>query len=229
TLAVIGKRLGEGYARIKLKIEPGWDVELAAAVRERYPDILLMLDANSAYTLADAVTLKQIDAFHLLMLEQPLGYTDILQHSQLQPQLSTPICLDESIHSADDARLALQLGACRVINLKPSRVSGFSESLEIYKVCVEHNTPLWIGGMMETGIGRAANVAFASLPGVTLPCDISATSRYFARDLAEPPFELQPDSSLLAPQGPGLGVAVDENRVREAAELWEREYPYKSS
>ncbi len=229
TLAVIGKRLGEGYARIKLKIEPGWDVELAAAVRERYPDILLMLDANSAYTLADAVTLKQMDAFHLLMLEQPLGYTDILQHSQLQPQLSTPICLDESIHSADDARLALQLGACRVINLKPSRVSGFSESLEIYKVCVEHNTPLWIGGMMETGIGRAANVAFASLPGVTLPCDISATSRYFARDLAEPPFELQPDSSLLAPQGPGLGVAVDENRVREAAELWEREYPYTSS
>jgi O-succinylbenzoate synthase len=227
TLAVIGKRLAEGYTRIKLKIEPGWDVQVAAAVRARYPDILLMLDANSAYTLADADYLKQMDAFNLLMLEQPLGYTDIWQHSQLQPQLSTPICLDESIHSADDARLALQLGACRIINLKPSRVSGFTESLDIYKVCVENGTPLWIGGMMETGIGRAANVAFASLPGVTLPCDISATSRYFARDLAEPPFALQPDSTLLAPTGPGLGVTVYEERVREAAALWESEYPYQ--
>lgn len=227
TLAVIGKRLGEGYARIKLKIEPGWDVQVAAAVRERYPDILLMLDANSAYTLADAEHLKQLDAYHLLMLEQPLGYTDIYQHSQLQPQMTTPICLDESIHSADDARLAFQLGACKIINLKPSRVSGYSESLEIYKICVEHGAPLWIGGMMETGIGRAANVAFASLPGVTLPCDISATSRYYARDLTEPPFVLQPDSTLLVPQGLGLGVEVHEARVQEAADLWEREYPYK--
>ena len=227
TLAVIGKRLGEGYARIKLKIEPGWDVQVAAAVRERYPDILLMLDANSAYTLADADHLKQLDPYHLLMLEQPLGYTDIYQHSQLQPQMTTPICLDESIHSADDARLAFQLGACKIINLKPSRVSGYTESLEIYKVCVAHDAPLWIGGMMETGIGRAANVAFASLPGVTLPCDISATSRYYARDLTEPPFELQTDSTLLVPTGPGLGVEVHESRVQEAADLWEREYPYK--
>ena len=229
TLAVIGKRLGEGYCRIKLKIEPGWDVQLARAVREWYPDILLMLDANSAYTLANADHLKLLDDLDLLMLEQPLGYTDILQHSRLQPQLKTRICLDESIHSADDARLALQLGACRIINLKPSRVSGFSESLGIYGVCVEHETPLWIGGMMETGIGRAANVAFASLPGVTLPCDISATSRYYAQDLTEPAFELQPDSTLLVPQGPGLGVEVHEDRVRAAAELWEREYPYKGS
>ncbi|MFN8378537.1 MAG: o-succinylbenzoate synthase [Anaerolineae bacterium] len=227
TLAVISKRLSEGYARIKLKIEPGWDVQLAAAVRERYPDILLMLDANSAYTLADAEHLKQLDRYNLLMLEQPLGYTDIYQHSQLQPQMTTSICLDESIHSADDARLAFQLGACKIINLKPSRVSGYSESLEIYKVCVEHGAPLWIGGMMETGIGRAANVAFASLPGVTLPCDISATSRYYARDLTEPPFELQPDSTLLVPKGLGLGVEVHEVRVQEAADLWEREYPYK--
>ena len=227
TLAVIGKRLGEGYARIKLKIEPGWDVQVAAAVRERYPDILLMLDANSAYTLADADHLKQLDPYHLLMLEQPLGYTDIYQHSQLQPQMTTPICLDESIHSADDARLAFQLGACKIINLKPSRVGGYTASLEIYKVCVAHDAPLWIGGMMETGIGRAANVAFASLPGVTLPCDISATSRYYARDLTEPPFELQTDSTLLVPTGPGLGVEVHESRVQEAADLWEREYPYK--
>ena len=226
TIAVIRKRLDEGYARIKLKIEPGWDVQLARGVRERFPHIVLMLDANSAYTLADADHLRQMDAFDLLMLEQPLGYTDIYQHSKLQPQLRTSICLDESIHSADDARLALALGAARIINLKPSRVSGFTESLEIYRVCVENGTPLWIGGMMETGIGRAANVAFASLPGVTLPCDISATNRYYLQDLTEPPFELQPDSTLLVPAGTGLGVQVEETRVLEAAALWQRENPY---
>ena len=219
--------VGDRFANRIRAEEPGWDVQVAAAVRERYPDILLMLDANSAYTLADADHLKQLDPYHLLMLEQPLGYTDIYQHSQLQPQMTTPICLDESIHSADDARLAFQLGACKIINLKPSRVGGYTESLEIYKVCVAHDAPLWIGGMMETGIGRAANVAFASLPGVTLPCDISATSRYYARDLTEPPFELQTDSTLLVPTGPGLGVEVHESRVQEAADLWEREYPYK--
>lgn len=226
TIAVISKRLGEGYARIKLKIMPGWDVELARAVRAQFPDILLMLDANSAYTLADAEHLKQVDDLNLLMLEQPLGYFDIYEHSKLQPQLKTSICLDESIHSADDARLAFELGACRIINLKPSRVSGFTESLEIYKVCVENNAPLWIGGMMETGIGRAANAAFASLPGVTLPCDISATNRYFVTDLTEPPFELQPDSTLRVPTGLGLGVQVFEDRVARAVALWQQEYPY---
>ncbi|KXK25406.1 MAG: mandelate racemase/muconate lactonizing protein [Chloroflexi bacterium OLB15] len=226
TIAVISKRLGEGYARIKLKIMPGWDVELARAVRAQFPDILLMLDANSAYTLADTEHLKQVDDLNLLMLEQPLGYFDIYEHSKLQPQLKTSICLDESIHSADDARLAFELGACRIINLKPSRVSGFTESLEIYKVCVENNAPLWIGGMMETGIGRAANAAFASLPGVTLPCDISATNRYFVTDLTEPPFELQPDSTLRVPTGLGLGVQVFEDRVARAVALWQQEYPY---
>lgn len=226
TIAVISKRLGEGYARIKLKIMPGWDVELARTVRAQFPDILLMLDANSAYTLADAEHLKQVDDLSLLMLEQPLGYFDIYEHSKLQPQLKTSICLDESIHSANDARLAFELGACRIINLKPSRVSGFTESLEIYKVCVERGAPLWIGGMMETGIGRAANAAFASLPGVTLPCDISATNRYFVTDLTEPPFELQPDSTLRVPTGLGLGVQVFEERVAQAVALWRQEYPY---
>ncbi len=226
TIAVIRKRLGEGYTRIKLKIMPGWDVELARAVRTQFPDIMLMLDANSAYTLADAEHLKQVDDLNLLMLEQPLGYFDIYEHSKLQPQLRTSICLDESIHSADDARLAFELGACRIINLKPSRVSGFTESLEIYKVCVEQDAPLWIGGMMETGIGRAANAAFASLPGVTLPCDISATNRYFVTDLTEPPFELQPDSTLRVPTGLGLGVQVFEDRIAQAQALWQQEYPY---
>jgi len=198
-------------------------------VRRAFPDIVLMLDANSAYTLADADHLKQVDEFNLLMLEQPLGHDDVYEHSKLQPQLTTPICLDESILSADDTRMALELGACKIINLKPARVSGYSESLEIYKVCVEHGTPLWIGGLMETGIGRAANVAFASLPGVTLPCDISATSRYYIQDLTEPPFELQPNSRLNVPSGLGIGVTVVEDRVEQASALWREQYPYQQS
>jgi O-succinylbenzoate synthase len=228
TLAIITKRLNEGYGRIKLKIEPGWDVELARGVRVVYPDILLMLDANSAYTLGDADHLKVLDEFDLLMLEQPLGHDDIYQHSKLQPQLKTRICLDESIKSADDLRLALDLGAIRILNLKPSRVGGYTESLEIYKICVEANLPLWIGGMLETGIGRAANVAFASLPGVTLPCDISATSRYFQQDISEPPFELSEGSRIAVPQGLGIGVDVKPDRLAEAESAWRMEYPYGS-
>jgi O-succinylbenzoate synthase len=227
TLEVIRKRLAQGYQRIKLKIKPGWDVELARGVRRELPDILLMLDANSAYTLADASHLQQLDAFNLLMLEQPLGYTDIYEHSKLQPQLQTPICLDESILSVDDARLALDLGACRIINLKPARVSGYTESLEIYKLCVEREVPLWIGGLLETGIGRAANLAFASLPGVTLPCDISATDRYFNPDITEPPFVIRPDSTIAAPTGPGIGVEVIAERLAAAEALWTQQYPYQ--
>ncbi|HLU11293.1 MAG TPA: o-succinylbenzoate synthase [Oceanobacillus sp.] len=226
TLEVIEKRLDQGYGRIKLKIQPGWDVELARAVREKFPGILLMLDANSAYTLEDAEHLKKLDEFNLLMLEQPLGYNDIYEHSKLQPQLKTPICLDESIHSAEDLLLALELGACRILNLKPSRVGGFTESLKLYRICFENNVPLWIGGMMETGIGRAANLAFASLPGVTLPCDISATDRYFLTDLTEPPFKLRPDSTIAVPRGPGIGVEVQLNRIDSAARMWEQEFPY---
>ena len=168
-LALIQQRLDEGYQRIKLKIAPGWDIELARAVRRRFPDITLMLDANSAYTLADADLLRQLDQFDLLMIEQPLAYDDIYQHSLLQPQLRTPICLDESIRSAHDWRIALALGAGKILNLKPTRVGGFSESLNLYALCVERAVPLWIGGMLETGIGRAANLAFAALPGVVLP------------------------------------------------------------
>ncbi len=227
TLAVIEKRLAQGYGRIKLKIQPEWDVELARAVRAAYPDILLMLDANSAYTLDDADPLKQLDAFNLLMLEQPLAYHDIYQHSRLQPLLSTPICLDESILSADDVRLAQALGACRIINLKPGRVGGFTESLAIYRVCVENNIPLWIGGMLETGVGRAANVAFAALPGVTLPCDISATDRYFDQDISEPSFVLGAGSTLAVAPGVGTGVAVQMPRVEAAVEHWTQQFPYR--
>lgn len=226
TLAIITKRLNQGYGRIKLKIQPGWDVELARGVRAVYPDIMLMLDANSAYTLADVDHLKQLDAFKLLMIEQPLGHDDIYEHGKLQPLLQTPICLDESILSANDLRLALELGACRILNLKPARVGGYTESLEVYRVCVEHNLPLWIGGLLETGVGRAANVAFASLPGVTLPCDISATDRYFNPDITEPPFVLGAGSTLAVPDGPGTGVEVQMARVEEAVDRFCSHYPY---
>jgi O-succinylbenzoate synthase len=227
TLAIIGKRVDQGYGRIKLKIEPGWDLELGRAVREKFPDILLMLDANSAYSLADAEHLKQFDELNLLMVEQPLGFTDIYDHSKLQPQMRTAICLDESIHSVGDAQLAIALNACRIINLKPARVSGYTESLGIYRLCVEHQMPLWVGGLLETGIGRAANLAFASLPGVNLPCDISATDRYFQQDLTEPPFVLGENSSIATPHGIGLGVEVIGERIAQAEAFWQANYPYQ--
>lgn len=220
TLKIIRKRLDQGYGRIKLKIQPGWDIELARGVRAALPDITLMLDANSAYTLDDAEHLKQLDAYNLLMIEQPLADDDIYEHSKLQPQLKTAICLDESIKTANDLRLALELGACRILNLKPARVGGFSECLKIYRICVESNTPLWIGGMLETGVGRAANVAFASLPGVTLPCDISATDRYFNPDVTEPPFVLGAGSTLAVPPGIGIGVEIQRDRLAEAEARW---------
>lgn len=225
-LALIRKRVDEGYQRIKLKIAPGWDIELARAVREHFPDIMLMLDANSAYTLADAKHLKQLDKFDLMMIEQPLAYDDIYEHSQLQPQLRTPICLDESIHSAHDWKLAMQLGAGKILNLKPTRVGGYTESLKLHQLCVENDSPLWIGGMLETGIGRAANLAFAALPGVTLPSDISATNRYFDPDIAEPPFVLGADSRLKLPSGPGIGVKVQRGRLEKAKAAWRAYNPF---
>lgn len=214
TLAIIDKRLAQGYKRIKLKIKPGWDIDLARGVREKHPDIMLMLDANSAYTFADADHLKQLDAFNLLMIEQPLAYDDIYEHGKLD--LKTPVCLDESVKSANDMRLALQVGAVDILNLKPARVGGYAESLEIYRLCRDTETPLWIGGMLETGIGRAANVAFAALPAVTLPCDISATDRYFDPDITEPPFTLNADSTITVPDGVGIGVEVIRERLDEA-------------
>ena len=226
-IALIKKRLTEGYQRIKLKIAPGWDLELATAVRRHFPDIMLMLDANSAYTLADADHLRQLDQFDLLMIEQPLAYDDIYEHSLLQPQLRTPICLDESIYSAQDWRIALELGAGKILNLKPTRVGGYSESLKIYELCVERGNPLWIGGMLETGIGRAANLSFAALPGVTLPSDISATDRYFDPDITEPPFVLGADSSLKLPTGAGIGVEVQRDRLAEAEARWRAHNPLR--
>jgi O-succinylbenzoate synthase len=219
TFAQIDEFLGLGYGRIKLKIEPGWDVEMARAVRARYPDIRMMLDANSAYTLDDAPHLSQLDDLNLLMLEQPLYHDDIYLHSLLAPQIKSPLCLDESIHNERDARAALDLEACRIINIKPARVGGLSQAVRIHNLCRERGVPVWCGGMEETGIGRAANVAVASLPGYTLPGDISASDRYFERDIITEPFVLnREDSTLSVRNGLGLSVTPDEAFIRELAE-----------
>ncbi|MEP7287779.1 MAG: o-succinylbenzoate synthase [Chloroflexota bacterium] len=210
TLAVIQKRLDEGYRRVKLKIKPGWDIEMLRAVRQAYPTITLMADANSAYTMDDLPLLRQIDELNLLMIEQPFAHDDIYQHSKLQPQLHTPICLDESIRNVDDARLAIEVGAGKIINLKPARVGGITESLKLHAYCYEAGVPLWIGGMLETGIGRAANLAIASLPGVTLPSDISATNRYYDPDITNEVFTLnREDSTITVPTDVGLGVSIN--------------------
>ncbi|MEU1424536.1 o-succinylbenzoate synthase [Kitasatospora sp. NPDC005751] len=197
--------VAEGYARIKLKIEPGWDVEPVRAVRERFgDDLLLQVDANAAYTLVDARQLAELDAFDLLLIEQPLANDDLVQHARLAGLLRTPICLDESIESAADAAAAISLGSCSVINIKPARVGGYLEARRIHDLARAHGIPVWCGGMLETGIGRAANVALAALPGFTLPGDTSGSHRYFATDITEP-FVLA-DGHLAVPTGPGLGV-----------------------
>ena len=204
----IGTHLAQGYRRIKVKIEPGWDVMTIAAIRQRYPEITLMADANSAYTLDDAAHLAQLDQFGLLMLEQPLTAGDLVDHAALQRQLRTPICLDESIESAREARQALELGSCRVINIKPGRVGGFAESRRIHDLASKANVPVWCGGMLETGIGRACNVALATLANFRLPGDISASDRYWAEDIVEPPFILQRGGTIAVPTRWGLGVRV---------------------
>jgi O-succinylbenzoate synthase len=205
-LEAVGGYLAEGYLRIKLKIEPGWDVEPVRAVRERFgDDVLLQVDANTAYTAADARHLARLDPFDLLLIEQPLDEEDILGHAALARVVRTPICLDESITSARAAADAIRLAACEIVNIKPGRVGGYLEARRIHDVCVAHGVPVWCGGMLETGIGRAANVALAALPGFTLPGDTSGSARYYKTDIT-PPFVLA-DGHLPVPAGPGLGVA----------------------
>ena len=206
-LTEVERFLGEGYQRIKVKIEPGWDLDVVAAIRERFGDIPLMVDANSAYRLDDLAHLRNLDEFALMMIEQPLAHDDIVDHARLQAELATPICLDESIHSAEDARKALDLGSCRIINIKPGRVGGHTESLAIHDLCRTRNVPVWCGGMLESGIGRLHNVALASLPGFTLPGDTSASSRYFAEDIIDPPVT-SPGGMVAVPDEPGIGHRV---------------------
>jgi len=206
----------KGYGRIKLKIEPGWELEPVSAVRHRHPDIRLMVDANSAFTLNDATLFKAMDDLKLLMIEQPLHHDDIADHAKLQAQIKTPICLDESLHTPNHVRWAIELHACRVVNMKVGRVGGFNNALAIHQMCLEADLPMWCGGMLETGIGRAANLQLSTLPNFRLPGDISATERYFAEDIAEPAFHLNTaDSTITVPTGPGIGVTVMLDRIEK--------------
>jgi o-succinylbenzoate synthase len=204
--------LGEGYRRIKLKIAPGTDVERVRAVREAHPDILLSVDANAAYTLADVETFRTLDGFALLMVEQPLHHEDLVTHAALQRLVSTDLCLDESIRSAADAEAAISLGACRIVNIKQGRVGGLLEARRVHDATAARGVPVWCGGMLETGIGRATNLALAAMPNFTLPGDTSASRRYFPDDLTEP-FELAPDGTMAVPDGPGIGVDPDPERL----------------
>lgn len=208
--------LAQGYKRIKIKIKPGRDIADAQAVRNAFPHLLLQVDANSAYRLEDAHSLLQLDDLNLLLIEQPLAEDDLWDHHHLQAQLRTPICLDESILSARHARQALEMGACRIINIKAGRVGGLSEAVAVHDVCLSQQAPVWCGGMLETGVGRAANLALASLPGFTLPGDISASDRYYAEDITQERFTLNADSTIDTPTLPGLGINIDPAALERA-------------
>jgi o-succinylbenzoate synthase len=209
----IKKELAAGYQRIKIKIKPGWDIDIIRHVRARFPDIQLMADANSAYTLADVAFFRELDQFELMMIEQPLGHDDIFDHAALQKQIETNICLDESICSSADAAHAIALGACRVVNVKLGRVGGHTQAKEVERVCRDHNIPVWCGGMLESGIGRAHNIAMATLAGFTLQGDVSASSRYWKEDVIDPPVTVSNNGTIAAPNSPGIGFDVNVSRI----------------
>ncbi|MGH9933314.1 MAG: o-succinylbenzoate synthase [Pyrinomonadaceae bacterium] len=212
-LEKIETELSAGYQRIKIKIKPGWDVNIIEQVRLRFPDIRLMADANSAYTLSDLALFKALDRFGLMMIEQPLAHDDIFDHAELQKQITTSICLDESVRTREDAQHAIALASCRIVNLKLGRVGGHSQAKEVERVCRENQMPVWCGGMLESGIGRAHNIAMATLEGFTLPGDVSASARYWHEDIIEPPVEVSPLGTIAAPGGPGIGFEVNLARV----------------
>jgi O-succinylbenzoate synthase len=205
--------LDAGYQRIKIKVKPGWDREVVERVRSRFPDIRLMVDANSAYTLEDASLLRALDEYNLMMIEQPLAFDDMYDHAQLQRQIKTPVCLDESIRSAEDARKAIALGACRIVNVKLGRVGGHAEARRVEAVCRESDVPVWCGGMLESGVGRAHNIAMATARGFTLPGDVSASARYWAEDIIEPPVTVTDAGTIAAPDAHGIGFEVRRERV----------------
>ena len=214
----VDKYLKLGYQRIKLKIKPGWDIDVVDEVRRKYPHILLSVDANAAYTFSDADHLKILDDFNLLMIEQPLQYDDLMDHARLQEMLKTSLCLDESIVNQRQARMALELDSCRIINIKVGRVGGYSEVLGIHDLCLGRNVPVWCGGMLESGIGRAHNIAIASLKGFSLPGDISASSRYFERDVISPEVTVDPDGTVAVPDRVGLGFDIDVDFIKHMTE-----------
>ena len=221
-LSAVERAVAKGYHRVKMKVKKGQDIEWVRAVRDRFPKVPLMVDANGDYSLSDLAHLRRLDDFGLMMIEQPLSYSDIYEHSLLQKEMKTAICLDESIHSLADAAAAIALGACRIINVKQGRVGGLMESMRIAGFCADRGVDVWSGGMDETGIGRAVNIHLQTADGFTLPGDTSETSNYFAEDIAAPPVVLDAGGFIRIPDGPGLGVAVIAERVLERAIRWER-------
>lgn len=213
-LDTIAMYLDQGYKRIKIKIQPGWDIDVTARVREKFPDVPLMVDANSAYTLKDLDHLVQLDAFNLMMIEQPLAHDDIVDHAQLQRRMKTPICLDESIHSVEDARKAIELGSCRIINIKIGRVGGLTEAKRIHDFCREHSIPVWCGGMLESGVGRAHNIAITTLPQFILPGDTAASSRYWKKDIIDPEV-IVVNGVIQVPQSPGIGYQPNRRQIEK--------------
>jgi O-succinylbenzoate synthase len=211
----VAEECGKGYQRIKLKIKPGKDLDFVAAVRKDFPSILLSVDANSAYRLDDAVHLRALDQFDLLMMEQPLQWDDIYSHAKLQKQIKTSVCLDECISHSRHAEAAIELGACRIINLKLGRVGGHTEAKRVHDVCQSHHVPVWCGGMLESGIGRAHNVAVSTLPNFTLPGDVSASQRYWTQDIIEPEVEVSSRGTIRVPDAPGLGYKVRRDFVEQ--------------
>jgi O-succinylbenzoate synthase len=221
-LAAVERAVAKKYGRVKMKVKKGQDIEWVRAVRDRFPDLRLMVDANGDYSLADIDLLRQLDEFGLMMIEQPLSYSDIYEHSILQKELKTSICLDESIHSPGDAATAIALKACRIINIKQGRVGGLIESMRIARYCADRGVGVWSGGMDETGIGRAVNIHLQTAEGFTLPGDTSETSNYFDEDIADPPVVLDAEGFIGIPEGPGLGVTVVPERILKRAIRWER-------
>ncbi len=214
-VGAVKKELDAGYQRIKVKIKPGKDYEQVQRLRQDFPKIKLMVDANSAYRLEDWPLLKQLDAFYLMMIEQPLGWEDIYSHAELQKKLTTPICLDESVHTFEQARGALALGACKIINIKLGRVGGFTGARKIHDLCQENGIPVWCGGMLESGIGRAHNIALSTLPNFTLPGDVSASRRYWVEDIVEPEVVVSPQGTIRVPNGPGIGFEPRIDRIEK--------------
>jgi len=212
-VAAVQKELAAGYQRIKIKIKPGCDLEPVRRLRQDFPRIKLMVDANSAYTLNDWPLLKQLEGFYLMMIEQPLGWDDLYSHVELQKKLETPICLDECIHSEEHARAAIGLGACKIINIKLGRVGGYTVARHIHDLCEKHGIPVWCGGMLESGIGRAHNVALSTLPNFTLPGDVAASKRYWEEDIILPEVTVSPQGTIRVPTGPGIGFEPRLDRI----------------
>jgi o-succinylbenzoate synthase len=215
-LAKVRIEVAAGYRRIKIKIKPGWEYEPLAAIRKEFPDTALMADANSAFSLSDLPLFRRLDRLHLMMVEQPLAHDDLVDHAKLQREIETAVCLDESIHTSEDARKAVELGSCRVINVKLGRVGGFSEARRINDFCVKHGVPLWCGGMLESGVGRAHNIAMSTLSGFVLPGDVSASKRYYSEDTIQPAVSVSPQGTIRVPQEPGLGFRLDRDRINRA-------------